>query len=122
MRNDAEVAAARQLVVETARAMLDGRLSFIEGARRINGQKWHVDLPDPELDPDMVCFLLIDSETDTLPFGDVRKLWQPAALEKLQPKIEQSEKWARQTGWAACEALIARFSGNAPSPVSPERD
>jgi hypothetical protein len=122
MRSDAEVAAARQLVVETARAMLDGRLSFIEGARRINGQKWHVDLPDPELDPDMVCFLLIDSETDILPLGDVRQLWQPAALEKLQPKIEQSEQWARETGRAACQSLIKRFSGNAQSPVAPEQD
>ena len=122
MRNDADVAAARQMVVETARAMLDGRLSFIEGARRINGHKWDVDLPEPELDPDIVCFLLIDSETDTLPFGDVRQLWQPAALDKLQLKIKQSEQWARETGWAACQSLIARFSGNAQSPVSTEQD
>ena len=122
MSGEADVVAARQLVVETARAMLDGRLSFIEGARRINGRKWDVGLPDPELDPDMVRFLLIDSETDTLPFGDIRQLWQPAALEKLQPKIEQSERWARETGWAACHSLIARFSGNAQSPVSSEQD
>jgi hypothetical protein len=120
MRNEEDVAAARQLVVETARAMLDGRLSFIEGARRISGRKWDVDLP--ELDPDMVRFLLIDSETDTLPFGDVRPLWQPAALAKLQPEIERSGQWARATGWAACQSLTARFSGNAQSPVSTKQD
>lgn len=117
MSVEANVAAARQRIVETARAMLQGQLSFIEGALRINGSRMNADLP--ELDPDMVCFLLIDSETDTLPFGDVRPLWQPAALAKLQPKIEQSEKWARETGWAACQSLIARFSGNAQLPVSP---
>ena len=117
MSDEAEVTATRQRIVETARAMLDGRLSFIEGERRMSRLRLDADLP--EFDPDMIRFVAIDSETDTLPFGDVRQYWQPAALAKLQPEIERSEQWARDTGWAACQSLIARFSGNAQPPVSP---
>jgi hypothetical protein len=120
MSRDISIEDARRQVVETVRAMLEGRLSFIEGTRRIGRLRFYVDLP--EFDPDLTCFVAIDSETDALPFGDVRQHWQPAALAKLQPEIERSEQWARETGWAACELLIARFTGNAQSPVSPERD
>jgi hypothetical protein len=74
------------------------------------------------MDRDMVAFVLIDSETDTLPLGDVRQYWQPEALAKLQPEIERSEQWARETGWAECQSLIRRFSGNTQSPVSAEKD
>ncbi len=119
MSTEADVAAARQKIVETAHAILDGRLSFIQGARRIN--RLSVDADVPDFDPDLTCFVLIDSETDTLPLGEVQKLWQPAALAKLQPEIERSEQWAREIGWAACQSLIARFSGNAQSPVSPQQ-
>ena len=115
-----EVAATRRRIVETARAMLNGRLSFIEGARRMSRLRLDADLP--EFDPDMIRFVAIDSETDTLPLGDVQQYWQPAALAKLQPEIEQSEQWARENGWTACQSLIARFSGNTQSPVSPEQD
>ena len=91
MTRDLDVVTARRQVVEAARAMLAGTLSFIEGARRISDLRWFVDLP--EFDPDMIRFVAIDSETDTLPLGDV-------------------------TGWAACQSLIARFSGNTQPPVS----
>ena len=120
MSHEIDVTTARQQVIEAARAMLAGKLSFIEGARQISDLRWFVDLP--EFDPDMIRFVVIDSETDTLPFGDVRQRWQSAALAKLQTEIERSEQWARETGWAACQSLIARFSGNAQSSVSPEQD
>lgn len=120
MTGEPEVVAARERIGEMARAMLDGRVSFIQGARRINELSVAADVPF--LDPDLSRFAVIDSETDTLPLGDVQKLWQPAALAALLPEIERSERWAREAGWAACQSLIARFSGNAQSPVSPDRD
>lgn len=46
----------------------------------------------------------------SLPFGDVRKLWVPAALEKLQPEIDRAEQWARETGLVHCENLIKRLA------------
>jgi hypothetical protein len=63
-------------------------------------------------DPDVVRFVAIDSETDALPFGDVRKLWAPAALEKLQPEIDRKEQWAREIGTPHCRSLIQRLDGS----------
>jgi hypothetical protein len=103
-----DVETARQHIVNAARAMLEGSLSFIEGARRINRLRMGAEFPD--FDPDILCFVAIDSETDTLPFGDVRRYWQPEALAKLQSEIDRSELWAQETGRAACQSLIDRLS------------
>lgn len=97
-------------IVAIARNMLDGGQSFIEGARQIVALRDAAGLD--YFDPDIVRFVAIDSETDTLPFGDVRKLWAPAALEKLQPEIDRAEQWARETGTSHCRNLIQRLAGN----------
>ena len=64
MSDEAEVTATRQRIVETARAMLDGRLSFIEGARRMSRLRLDADLP--EFDPDMIRFVAILRPTRSL--------------------------------------------------------
>lgn len=107
MSSEPEAEAARQQIIQTAQSMLDGTLSFIEGARLIGHLRWEAGFPD--FDPDILPFVAIDSETDALPIGDVRKLWAPDALQKLQPEIEQSEKWARDIGYPYCQKLIDRL-------------
>jgi hypothetical protein len=102
-----KVEKARLDIVAAARFMLDGTLSFVEGARRISGARLDADLAD--LDEDIVPFVLIDSETDTLPFGEVRLLWAPEALARLQPDIDRAERWARDVGHVHCQKLIERF-------------
>jgi hypothetical protein len=98
----------RQKIVITARKMLDGELSFIEGARVLIEFRF---IGNTETtDPDMLAFVVIDSETDALPFGDVRAHWQPEALVRLQPEIESAEQWAREVGSDSCRNLIRRFS------------
>jgi len=98
---------SRLRIVETVAQMLAGSLSFIEGARRISGLRFDAEIPD---DPDIVPFVMIDSETDALPLDpEVRKRWSPLALEKLQIEIDQAETWARQVGAPHCENLRARF-------------
>lgn len=110
MSTDRGIAMARLDIAAAARAMLDGQLSFIEGGRRIAGLRLYADLP--ELDQDAMAFALIDSETDTLPFGETRLLWNPDALAKLQPEIERSERWAREVGEEPCRRLVERFGPN----------
>lgn len=110
MKIESKAEEARLEIAATARRMLDGNLSFIEGARQIVALRDAAGLH--YFDPDIVRFVAIDSETDTLPFGDVRKLWAPAALEKLQPKMDRSEQWARKTGAPHCQNLIQRLTGN----------
>jgi len=105
--NGMEFIAARQQIACTAAEMLKGQRRFIDGARRIK-DTWAMSLL-PNNDPDKNVFVLIDSETDTLPIGEVRDLWNPEALAKLQPKIDHAEQWARDVGREACQNLVKRF-------------
>ncbi|HZE53766.1 MAG TPA: hypothetical protein VE111_10940 [Bradyrhizobium sp.] len=106
--NESEILAARRAIFETVQEMLAGNLSYIEGARKIVSamaasrlDKW---------DADLVPFVGIASETDALPFGEMRGHWQLAALEALQPEIARMEAWARQFGGSYCRNLLERFS------------
>jgi hypothetical protein len=116
--NEAEILDARRAIVDAAQAMLAGRLSCIEGARKIVAAKWLARLD--ERDPDLLPFEGIDSETDALPFGEMRVHWQAAALEALQPEIDRMEAWARRLSEPSCRNLVARFSGGRIMPaISP---
>jgi hypothetical protein len=107
--NEAEFLAARRTIVAFAQDMLAGRLSYIEGARKII-RAWSAARLDGR-DADVLPFHGIDSETDALPFGEMRAHWQVGALEALQPEIDEKEAWARQFGELHCRNLVARFSG-----------
>jgi len=111
MTIDPDVATARSKIAEAAREMLSGRLSFLEGARIIVRFNALAGLANS--DPDIVPFVTISSQTGALPLGETRKLWEPAALAKIQPQIEQAEKWAAEHATPHCRALIARFGANA---------
>ena|ERR1700722_11160989 len=94
-------------IAETASHMLSGAVSYIKGARRIAGLRFDAGI---ETDPDILPFVGVDSETDGLPIEtDVRKLWSPEALEKLQPKIDSAESWARNILEPHCRSLLARL-------------
>jgi hypothetical protein len=94
-------------IAETASHMLPGAVSYIRGARRIAGLRFDAAL---ETDPDILPFVGVDSETDALPIEtDVRKLWSPEALEKLQLKIDSAESWARSILEPHCRSLFARL-------------
>ncbi|MBT9446745.1 MAG: DUF2489 domain-containing protein [Hyphomonadaceae bacterium] len=98
---------SRQRLAEAVSRMLAGTLTFIEGARQISALRFDAELAD---DPDVLAFVGIDSETDDLPVTDeIRELWEPSALERLQPRIDQAEAWARKIGTTCCENLILRF-------------
>jgi hypothetical protein len=106
--NETEILAARRAILEAAQAMLTGRLSYIEGARQIL-RAWPASKLD-DRDPDLLPFSGIDSETDALPLGEIRALWNAAALGALQPEIDRSEAWARDFGEPFCRNLVKRLS------------
>lgn len=108
--NENETIECRRLVV-LAQAMLDGNLSFIEGAVQVLAIKNQLGRV-AERDPDFGVFLVIRSETDHLPLEEQRPLWAPEALERLEPEFKRTEEWARSFAPAACRSLIARFSIN----------
>jgi hypothetical protein len=104
--NESEMLAARRMIFDAATDMLAGNLSYIEGARKIAGARFAARL---ENDADLLPFVGIDSETDALPFGQMRALWQAAALDALGSEIERAEAWARQFGVAHCRSLVERL-------------
>jgi hypothetical protein len=87
--------------------MLAGKLSYIEGARRVRDAQTAAKLD--WRDPDLLPFSGIVSETDALPTGETRALWQPAALAALQPEIDRKEVWAREFGEPHCRSPVERF-------------
>ena len=94
-------------LVSVARAMLAGRLELIDGVRRIT--KLRANMPDP----DGAVFDVIrgvDSETDDLPVGEERALWDSKALaEKDIVRQEYVEK-VRAVVLDACARIVDRFS------------
>lgn len=106
--NETEILAARRVIVKAAQDMLAGTLTYIEGARRIVAAATAARLN--ERDADLRPFIGIDSETDSLPLGEMRKHWQLAALIALQSEINVKEAWAREFGQTHCRNLVERFS------------
>jgi hypothetical protein len=103
--NQAEVLKARRTILETAKGVLSGAVSPIEGARVIVASRSAARL---EADPDILPFVGIDSETEALPLGKDRDYWQKQALADLQPTIDEAQHWARDLGADHCQNLLAR--------------
>jgi hypothetical protein len=108
-----EIHRARRMV-EIAEAFLAGRIGGIETARSIldlgiseiptiPGRHHH---DDPILEEVIATFVLVASETDALPVGEVRKLWSQEALRREDIRIAQAEAWCRDNVTEACQKLI----------------
>jgi hypothetical protein len=97
----------QQQVAEVASAMLRGELGILEGSRLLVSLCSQVSALDH--DPDFLCFVGIDSETDHLPLGDVRQHWEPDALASKDQEIRAAEAFYRDHAIAACRALLVRF-------------
>lgn len=96
----------RKKLVDVVRRMLDGELSFLEGALIVpRADALEID----DLDKDLIPFMGINSESDRFPLGAVRQHWNPDGLAKLQPEIDGLEKWARKLASDHCRRLIERF-------------
>ena len=112
MSKEAYLDRCRFAIVQTAAEMLDGRVDFLIGSRKLRSLliEAGLNLPDPEL----MVFTAIDSETDALPLGDVRQHWDEDALRRLKPEIQDAERWARDVGSSACVVLMRRFEEGPP--------
>jgi hypothetical protein len=107
----------RAKIVELAQAMLDGALGIIEGSRRLNDLREALGIH--HLDDDFVGFVVIDSETDDLPIGDVRRLWNKEVLVHKDREVEEAERLYRDGAFEDCRKLIARFGRPSNPPLQP---
>lgn len=90
-------------------AMLDGRVSYFEGAAQVVELDRHL-LGISESDVDFRKFELIRSETDHLPLLSQQSHWSADALENLKGEFSQTEEWAKTFARSACMSLIERLS------------
>ena len=65
-----------------------------------------------------IPFVAIDSETDDLPIGAVRDLWQPDALARKDLEISRCEQLYRKQVAEACLALIESLGPDLAHPQS----
>ncbi len=73
----------RDKALEGARSILQGKLGIIEGARLLSNLA-HDLVPDWAVDPDFVVFRSLDSETDHLPVGAERQLWEANRISRAR--------------------------------------
>ena len=87
---------------EIAKKVLDGRTTVLEAVREL----WplaHTDAITDEDDRTLV--IAIESETDSLPVGDVRKLWAPYALAAKDAEIARAEELYRAQFLEVCKRI-----------------
>lgn len=101
------VANVKSRIGEIARAMIGGELSFLEGARKLVDLRHAAGISDEDVD--FMVFVVIESDTDDLPLGEIRNFWLQSALSNLNTEIDDAESWARKIGFSACESLAKRF-------------
>jgi hypothetical protein len=102
---------AREKALKTARAILKGELGIIEGARLLSTLAPDL-VADWKVDPDFLVLAALDSETDDLPVGAQRKLWDATALAERDATVSQIEGEARQNVEAACRNILRRFEAS----------
>jgi hypothetical protein len=92
----------RQRAKEIAAAVLDGRTTVLEAVRELSPLA-HTDAIAAEEDRTLV--IAIESETDDLPIGEVRKLWAPHALEAKEAEIARAEALYKAQFLEACKRI-----------------
>ncbi len=90
-------------ILSLARQFLGGQLGVIAASRKLSPLRHQV---WAELAEVLVVFTGIDSETDTLPIGDVREHWSPEALERKDREIIEVENFHRQPATEAATRLL----------------
>ena len=85
-------------IVSLARGILSGAVGIIEGARLITKLGHALGV---ERDPDIAFLLGVDSETDHLPVGEVRRHWAADALRSTDLELRECEQLFREQTFKA---------------------
>jgi hypothetical protein len=95
----------RQSVREIAQEVLESRITILEAVRKLYPLA-HTDAITNEDDRTLV--IAIESETDDLPIGEVRKLWAPYALQAKDAEIARCEELWKPQFLEACKRILGR--------------
>lgn len=108
MNHEEYVEKKRKRVYELAKGMLDGTVHYLEGAIELSSLRHEVEVAED--DQDFIAFTAVASEIDHLPIGVQRQYWSKEALERHEPEILESIKWAKDFSLNQCKSLMERFS------------
>jgi hypothetical protein len=86
-----------------AKAFLDGEVGVIETVRTLSRLR---DVR-PDLRDSVTTFVGVDSETDAFPLGEVRNLWKPESIAKLDPEITKAADYYRARVRTACKRIVS---------------
>ncbi len=108
MSHEEYVQLKRKQAVDVASGMLDGSIHYLEGAIELSSLRFEVGIPAD--DKDFLAFTGVSSETDHLPIGSARKYWSKDALDRHEPEILKSIKWAKEVSLPECKSIVERFN------------
>jgi|ERR1700722_6302862 hypothetical protein len=90
-------------ILGTAKQLIAGRLGVIAASRELSRFRYDV---EPQIAKVLLTFAGIDSETDTLPIGEVRKEWSRESLDRKDKEIKEAELIYRDSAMSAAADLI----------------
>ncbi len=93
----------RVRILNVAKELIGGRLGVITASRELSQFRHDV---EPQLAEILLTFTGINSETDTLPIGTVRKEWNRESLERMDREIADAERLYRDSAMSAATELI----------------
>lgn len=102
----------RAQILALVKRFLSGQIGVIETARALHP---FCDLPEPNLRPYLRTFVGIDSETDALPVGAVRKHWTPQALHQKDREIAAAERHWHEAARIAASNIARLLSSETSS-------
>jgi hypothetical protein len=91
---------------DIAQAVLDGQTTVLEAARELFPLALTDAIADVE---DRRLIIAIESETDDLPVGEVRKLWARYALKTKDTEIAHFEELYRPKFLEACKRIAGHL-------------
>jgi len=93
----------RAYILKIAKKLAVGRIGVIAASRELSRLRHDA---QPEVAEVLLTFAGIDSETDALPIGAVRRNWNRDALKQKDRQIAESEQFYRDTAMKAAAELI----------------
>ena len=97
-------------ILQICRGLLDDSIPVIDGCRRLTSLRNEIDAGQSAA---FDTFIAVDSETDHLPFGEVRARCTLEWLEKADAEIAASERFYREPVRKAADALLRTLSKQA---------
>lgn len=104
--NEGEHQRARQAVVGIARHILNGSIGIVEGSRLLLTVQRAAGAED---DANFMFFVGVNSQTDHLPVGDVRRHWNADALRLKDVELNEFETEVRARALEVCRKLIEKY-------------